>query len=263
VVEEFRRGDLALRASGIAFRVLVATIPTTLFVIALLGFFGLEEVWTEQVAPGLRENVSEAVFTVIDSAVTRVLGNQNGYWLTVGALVALGSLASVAQALSRTLNRLYEVEDSRPLVDRVTNALGIGVAAAAIVLAALALVRLGPLAFDAVLGDSFAVEVLSFLVRWGGAAALLVGLLLLTRRVAPDLEEPLPLLAAGSAIIVAGWLMMSILFGLYLRYVASYDSVFGNLATVYVAVQYIALSATLYVVGLVVNKVLADRGLDR
>ena len=56
---------------------------------------------------------------------------------------------------------------------------------------------------------------------------------------------------------------MSILFGLYLRYVASYDSVFGNLATVYVAIQYVALSATIYLVGLVVDKILAEHQLDR
>ena len=258
-LDEFRRKGLFLYASGVAFRTLVATIPTALFAIAVLGFLGLEEVSTEQVAPGLRENVSESVFTVIDSAVTKVLGSQNGYWLTIGAVVALISLANIVQALSHTVNRIYEVEDSRSYRDRATNALGIGAASGAIVLAAIAIVRLGPLGFDAVLGSSFAVELLSFLVRWGLAGSLLVLLLMLTRRVAPDLEEPLPVLALGSALIVVGWLLMSILFGLYLSYIASYSSIFGNLATIYIAIQYISLSASIFVVGLVLNKVLAEQ----
>lgn len=257
-IGEFRRKELLVYASAISFRALVATIPMALFVVAVLGFLGLEDVWSDEVAPGLRENVSEAVFTVIDDAVNRVLGGQNGYWLTIGAVAALISMASIVEAQTRTINRLHEVEDSRSILDRVTNSLAVGAAGGALVLAALAVVRLGPFAFEALLGDGAGVEVLSFVVRWGLAAGLLVVLLVLTRRVAPDLEQPLPLLAGGSAFIVAGWIGMSLLFGLYLRYVANYGSVFGNLATVYIAVQYIALSAIVYVAGLVVDKLASE-----
>ncbi len=258
MIDEFRRKDLLVYASAIGFRAFVATIPMALFVIAVLGFLGLEEVWTDEVAPGLRENVSEAVFTVINDAVTRVLGSQNGYWLTIGAVAALVSMASIVEALTRTINRLHEVEDSRSIGDRATNSLAVGAAAGALVLGALAAVRLGPFAFEALLGDGAGVEVLSFVVRWGLAAGLLVVLLVATRRVAPDLEQPLPLLAGGSALIVAGWIGMSLLFGLYLRYLANYGSVFGNLATVYIAVQYIALSAIVYVAGLVADKLASE-----
>lgn len=50
-----------------------------------------------------------------------------------------------------------------------------------------------------------------------------------------------------------GWVVTSIVFGLYLNYVAAYDSVFGQLATVYIGFQHVALSAIVYVAGLVVD----------
>jgi membrane protein len=253
IVDEFRRKHLLLRASGIGFRVLVATIPATLFVIALLGSLGLEELWTEEAVPELRANVSAAVFVVIDSAVGRVLGSENQYWITIGGLVTLWSMASIVQGVTETLNRIHEVEDERSFLDRAVNAFAIGAASGILILAAIAVVRLGPFAFDAILGDGFVVGVLSFVVRWALAVGLLVLVVILMKRVAPPTERPVRRLALGSAITVAGWVVMSLLFGLYLEYVAQYDSIFGNLATIYVAFQYIALSATVYVVGLVVD----------
>ena len=49
---------------------LLETVVGTLFVTGLLGFFGLSEVWRSDIAPDLRDSVSNAAFTVIDDAVT-------------------------------------------------------------------------------------------------------------------------------------------------------------------------------------------------
>jgi membrane protein len=255
VFREFRDKELLVQASAISFRVLVAVIPTTLFVIAVLGAIGLEEAWQTEAGPEVRANVSASVYSVIDDAVTRVLEGQNLYWITIGAVLAIFAMASIVDAVTRTLNRIHEVEDSRSLIERGANAVLIGAVTGLLLLAAIAVVRLGPFAFDAVLGDGFAVDVLSFVVRWTVAAGLLTVVVALMVRVAPDMERPLRRVKVGAAITVAGWIVVSVLFGLYLEYVARYDTIFGNLATVYIAVQYIALSAIVYIGGLVIDAV--------
>lgn len=252
---EFRDKHLLVQASAISFRVIVAVIPTTLFVIAVLGAVGLEELWNEEAAPEVRENVSVSVFMVIDDAVDRVLKAQNTYWITIGAVLAIAAMASIVDAVTRTLNRIHDVEDSRSLLERAANAVAIGALSGLALLTAIAVVRLGPFAFDAALGDGFAVELLSFVVRWALAAGLLIAVVMLMVRVAPDMERPLRRVSVGAAITVAGWIAVSIVFGFYLEYVAVYGSIFGNLATVYIAVQYVALSAIIYVGGLVLDAI--------
>jgi membrane protein len=252
---EFRDKHLLVQASAISFRVVVALIPTTLFVIAVLGALQLDELWYDEAAPEVRENVSLSVFMVIDDAVGRVLEAQNTYWITIGAVLAIGAMASIVDAVTRTLNRIHDVEDSRSLFERGANAIVIGALSGLALLAAIAVVRLGPFAFDAVLGDGFLVDLLSFVIRWGLAAGLLTLVVMLMVRVAPDMERPLRRVSVGAAITVAGWIAVSLVFGLYLEYIAVYDSIFGNLATVYIAVQYIALSAIIYIGGLVVDAV--------
>jgi membrane protein len=252
---EFRDKHLLVQASAISFRVIVAAIPATLFVIAVLGALQLDELWYEEAVPELRQNVSGPMYAVVNDAVTRVLEAQNTYWVTIGALLTIGAMASIVDAVTRTLNRIHDVEDSRPLLERAANAVAIGALTGVLLLAAIAAVRLGPFAFDAVLGDGFLVDALSFLARWGLAAALLVAVVALMVRVAPDLERPLRRVSVGAAITVGGWIVVSLVFGFYLEYIAVYDSIFGNLATVYIALQYVALSAIIYVGGLVVDAV--------
>lgn len=251
VVREFRGKHLLVQASAISFRVLVAIVPVSLFVIAVLGAIDLKELWRQEALPELRQNVSPHVVQILDDAVIRVMESENTYWITIGALVAVFSLASIVDAVTRTLNRIHDVEDERSLLERWLNAAAIGTLTGLLFVMALAAVRLGPL----LVGDGAPLEIVSFLVRWGIAAALLVAAVTLMIRVAPDMERPLRRVGIGALITVGGWIVTSIAFGLYLEYAAAYDSLFGQLATIYITLQYVALSAIVYVGGLVIDAV--------
>jgi membrane protein len=255
LVDEFREKELLLRASAISFRVVLAAIPTTLFVIAVVGALQLDELWRREAAPEVRENVSGPLYAVIDDVVTRVLENQNVFWITIGAVLAIAAMASAVDAVTKTLNRIHEAEETRSIVERAANAVLIGTASGLLFVAALAAVRLGPFAFDALFDDGILIDVLSAVVRWSLAAAVLVLVVVLMIRVAPDMERPLRRVSVGAAITVAGWLAASLLFGLYLQHVADYGSLLGNLATVYIALQYVALSAIVYVGGLAIDAI--------
>src|SRR5919201_4397526 len=69
VVAGFREHDLLVEASAIAFRILLALIPCTLFVLGLLGLFNLDEMWRDDAVPSIRPHVSPAAFKVMDDAV--------------------------------------------------------------------------------------------------------------------------------------------------------------------------------------------------
>jgi hypothetical protein len=62
--------------------------------------------------------------------------------------------------------------------------------------------------------------------RWVVAAVVLgfaVGVIL---RFAPDQPQPIGWISFGTSVMVGAWILTSILFGLYIRYVASYGSIF-------------------------------------
>ena len=79
---------------------------------------------------------------------------------------------------------------------------------------------------------------------------LLVGLVV---RFAPAKRRPLEWVSFGAVVVVAAWIVMSLGFDFYLTTLANYGSVFGNLATVIIAIEYVFLSSIVFVSGIQID----------
>ena len=93
------------------------------------------------------------------------------------------------------------------------------------------------------------VPFLLFAGRWGLAGGLMLLAVGLLMRHAPAKTRPMQWVSFGTLLIIGSWIVMSLAFGGYLRFVASYQSVFGNLATVVVLLGYIYLSSVVFLAG--------------
>lgn len=174
VVGVYRKHDLLIEASAIAFRILLAVIPALLFVIGLLGFFDLGSIYRDHVLPNLRSSVSPPAFHLIDDAVTYVLQSQQVFWVTAGAGIAVWEMSGIVRAVGQVLNRLYEVDDDRPALERLRNSVLVGAAVGVLLLAALAAARLLPLGLRGLWGAGLVGSPLSLAVGLLLAAGLLL-----------------------------------------------------------------------------------------
>jgi membrane protein len=243
LVRSFAEHDLLTYASAIAFQTFFATIPLVLTALGLLGAFSLEHVWSRDIAPDLKAQVSGAVFEVIDSTVRRVLGSKRLFWVTFGALLAVWEVSGAMRAVMTVLDRIYRVGRTRPWRTRYAVSIGLSALVIAMLLGAGAVMALGALS------GGIVTEVL----RWPVAAALLLAGLGAVVRWAPAEQRPWRWVSFGSGLVVVGWLGMSAGFGLYLRQVADYGSIFGNLATLIVTLEYLYLSAIVFLGGLALD----------
>lgn len=255
----FREHNLLVEASGIAFRILLALIPCVLFVLGLVGFLGLDEVWRQDVAPDLRASVSAAAYKLIDDTVVQVLTQEQGFWVTIGAALAVWQMSGIVRAVRKILDGMYGVAEERSTAKVFLDSYLVGAAVGVLLLSAVVVVRAGPLAFDALLGSGVAVTVLSGVVRWGLALLLLLVAVGLMVRTGPDVDRPFRWVSFGALVVVASWAVMTGLFGLYLTEIADYGSVFGNLATIFVLIEYLYLSSVVFVGGLLVDYLVQER----
>jgi membrane protein len=258
VVAEFREQDLLLAASGIAFRVLLCTVVGALFLFGLLGFLGLSEVWRSDLAPDVRGSVSDPAFRVINDAALSVLDNKAIFWVTGGLFIVLWQVSRMVRACGQTLNRIYGATEKRSLMSQFWESIKAAALVAVIMVATLAVVRLGPLALDGVLGDSAVGAVISFIVRWAIAAALMTLAVGVVIRTAPTIDRPLRWVSFGSGLTVAGWIVSSLLFGLYLSVFASFGSVYGALLATFLLVEYLYFAAVVFLGGLVVDHLVRE-----
>jgi membrane protein len=248
IVDAFAENDLLTYASAIAWQTLFAIVPLALAGFALLGFLDLREVWERDVVPELRERVSPDAFSVIRRTVERILESQRGFWLTFGVVFAVWQVSGAMRAVMGVLGRIYETDDDRSFWRRQAVSVGLALVAIAGLGGAGAIVLLGP-RLAARLGDQLAIEIVSTIVRWAVALALMLVVVGVLIRFAPARRQPVKWVGLGSLLCVGSWAVASIGFGFYATSVADYESVFGSLASVIVLMTYLYVSAVAFLVG--------------
>jgi membrane protein len=246
--------DLLTYASAIAFQVMTSLIPIVLLVLSIMGFLELDQVWTKDLAPEVKKQVSPEVFAVLDDVARRTLGSKQVWWLTVGVVLTLWQVSGVARAVMGALSGIYGEGDDRSFVRRYATSFALGIAVAVCVLGALVVVRFG----TAILGleelGSLATAVM-FVVRWGAALALLSTAVWLLLRFAPAHPGPQRWVSFGSALCVIAWVVTSAVYGFYVKDVADYGSIFGSLASVFLLMTYLYLSVCAFLIGAEVDAI--------
>jgi membrane protein len=257
IVDGFKRNDLLTYASAISFQILTAVVPFLLFVLALASVFHLNEVWRDHVEPQLRANLSPAVFATVRSAVVTVFASQRALWATLGGAFALWQISGAVRAVMGVLARIYCAPAERRFVKRYTISFVLSLEVAACFVLVAVCLLFAP--FFSLTHSAMVLRVVGFLIRWSliiGLLWLVVGLLV---RHAPAARQTVPRVTVGAAIVIVGWVLVSLLFYVYLREIASYDSVFGSLATVIVALAYLYLSTTTFLFGTQLDAIIRTR----
>jgi membrane protein len=259
VLGAFRRHALLIAAGGIALRVFLAMVTGLLFTLGLLGFFGLEEVWRQDIAPELKGSVSAPVFEVLNTAVTEVLRSKDLFWTTLGAAFAVWQISGVVRAVGQTLNRIDGEEEHRSLGREVLVSVVAAAAVAALLIAVMAIVRLGPFPLEDLLGDGAFASVASFLIRWILAAAILLVVVEIVVRAGVTGGRSLPWISVGPLLTVSGWVALTLAFGLYLNVLADLGDVYWALLTIFMLAEYLYAAAVVFLAGLVIDRLVRER----
>lgn len=254
VFASVRKHRLTTHATAIAYRLLVALVPLVLLGVALLGALGLEDVWTNTLAPALQSRFERPTFEAIDSSATQIMSRPKATLITFALLLLLWETSRAVRAVSNALNDVHGTSERRPWWKVTLVTLALAVAVSTLVVTSALVVIVAPRA-----AGGGAAELLLGIGRWPVAVVLLgvaVGLLV---RYAPA-EHPEPRWAsAGSAAIVGAWLVLSVAFGLWTTSVASYRSATGTLAAFLVLTAYVLATAFVFLVGVELDEALRKR----
>lgn len=256
LVERFADRDLLTYASAVAFRVLMAIVPMALTAAALLGYLGLQETWNGELRLEAKDTLSPDVFRLVDRTAQDALGSKRFLWLTFGVLFTLWQLSAVVRSTSGPLNLAYEVEEDRSWIKRT-----IGSILTAVVILPLLIAVIFCIAFGDDVTESLGVGLapVAYLVRWGFSAVVLLTIVWLLLRFTPAVRQQAQWVSVGSLLVVGGWLVAAGGYVVYLKYIASYESVFGNLASVFILLSVLYLLAVVFLGGVQVDALLRRR----
>jgi membrane protein len=247
LLDGFKQHDLLTYASAISFQIMTAIIPFLLFVLAVAGLLHADDVWQRHLQPQIQANVSPAVFAVIKNAVTNVFAGRRLLWATLGGALALWQVSGAVRAVMGALSRIYEAPAERPFLRRYSISFALSIEVGGCFVLAATCLLFAP--FFSTGHHGFEWDVVTLLVRWTLVIALLLLAVALLVRHAPSRPQTLPWVSVGAGIVIASWVIVSLVFYFYLTDIASYQSVFGNLAAIIVAMAYLYISTIVFLFG--------------
>lgn len=189
-VKEFLDDEMSTYASALAYQALFSLFPFLLFLIALIGFLHLPDFFSwlrlqsELVLP---PQALEQVNPVIDQ-----LQQSKGGLLSVGIVIALWTASAGVRLMMSAMNAAYDVPEGRPVWKRIPLSIFYTIGLAGMLLAAAALMVLGPQVMEwiaAQIGMQEFIVTLWTILRWPVIIILLMVAVALIYYVMPDVKQ--------------------------------------------------------------------------
>ncbi|MER2267509.1 YihY/virulence factor BrkB family protein [Methylobacterium oxalidis] len=243
-------------ASHIALSMLTSLFPFLILLAALAGVFGTKSL-ADEAGVLIFDAWPREVAKPIVNEMHRVLTEQRGGVLTIGAVLALYFSSSGVESLRVGLNRAYGLREMRPWWLTRLESIGYVVCGAFAMLAFALLVVLGPLIWRNLLNVAPGLEPLSLTVaigRIGVTAFLIMTVLVIAHKFVAAGRRSLWSVLPGVAVTLGLWFLAGLGFGYYLdRFSSAYASTYGGLATAMVFLVFLYWLAAMFLFGGEIN----------
>ena len=254
-IRKYLRHNMTEYSTALAYRALFALVPFFALLVALLGFLGMSGFFdwiVEQANRTLHEQFAE----VVEQWIKRSQYQAQGGLLSGVVIVAIWSVSSGVRSLTKALNAVHEVEESRPLWKRYPLSFFYALSLAITTILATGLLLIGPQVVEWLVGLVGLDEVFISLWTWLRLPVALVLLMLTVSTVywaIPNVNHPYRLITLGAVLSVTVWVMASLGFSFYLANFANYSVIYGSLGAAFALLLYFYISAAVLLLGAEVN----------
>jgi membrane protein len=243
-----------------AYYAILSLFPMLVFVVTL----ALLVLPADTIVQGLQmatRTMPSATSEVVTTQVVALMKAADAGFAIGGAALALWGASRGASSLTGALNAMFNKQETRPWWTRQLIAIAVTSGVALLVVVALALLVVGPVAGHWIadrfgLGDVF--DTGWNIMRWVGAGFLVMLVWATVYKFLPNTDAPFRIFTPGAIVGVLLWLGISYGFGVYLRHFDSYTATYGALGGAIIFLTWLWLSNIALLFGAEINDVLAD-----
>lgn len=238
-LREFSDDQCRDLAAALTYYAVLSIFPALVAMISLLGVFGQGRSTVEAVLDIVEGVVPASAMDTLRPPIEQLVDSPSaGFALVAGLLGALWSASGYVGAFGRAMNRIYEIDEGRPVwklrpVQLLLTLAGLVTAAGVAVM----LVVSGPVANTVgnVIGLGDAAVTVWSIAKWPLILVLVVLAVAILYYVTPNVEQPkFRWISGGAVVAIAVWILASVLFGFYVGNFGSYNRTYGALAGVIV-----------------------------
>ncbi|WP_235953587.1 YihY/virulence factor BrkB family protein [Noviherbaspirillum galbum] len=262
-IKEFIDDDMPTYASALAYQILFSIFPFAIFLVALISTLHLPDfmLWLRQQAAVF---LPAQAFTQVNTVLDQLQQPQGGL-LSLGAVIALWTASAAVRAIMNAFNAAYGVKEERPWWVIYPLSLLYTVLMAVLLMAAAALLLIGPKAMNWLAGqigiEKIVVAIWAWL-RWPVAVLLLSMTAAIVYYAAPAKQPNFRFITPGAVLSVLIWIVASLGFSAYVGNFGNYNAMYGSIGSIIVLLLYFFISSAVLLFGAEMNAVIERHSPD-
>jgi membrane protein len=247
------------RSAQFAYYSMLSVFPLLILVIAVIARLPLSGV-VENALEAARNALAVETYRVLERQVREIQDHSTPGLIAVSLAVLTIAGSQVLLTITDGMNLAYGVKETRRTWHVYGMAVLLNVAASLLFLVALVLMVAGPVLSTWIAAHGFTIPVLQTVLRSGVRWGVVCGCLWLYTAaiycVVPSLKLPWYWLSPGSAFAVAGWVVVSQGFRLYVENLGRYNETYGTIGGVIVLMIWLDLTGAVLLMGGQINGVI-------
>lgn len=258
VVLDAQKNELFERASGLAFDFLLALFPLLFILVSVFSLFASHSLQLRiSLLAYFADLLPNLAFQLLNTTTGELAANMSGEKLTIGILVALWLVSGGVAAIISSLNVAFRVKESRSWFEVRTIALAMTVVISILILSALGIVLVSGDFVDWLGGEFQLASTMILLgkaLQWPTAMLFVIFSYALIYNFGPNLRERRwHWITPGSVFGAASWLVASVGFRIYLRFVNNYSVIFGSLGALVILMVWLYVTGLAFLLGGEIN----------
>jgi membrane protein len=237
-MHEFSEDQCTDIAAGLTYYAVLSLFPGLVAVFSILGVLGQSTAAVRLITDILRQ-VAPSMAKALEGPLSDVAHSPAaGFALITGAVLAVWAASGYVGAFSRAMNRIYEIEEGRPLWKLKPAQLLVTIIAIALVaIATILLVVSGPVTdtLGSALGLGTVPRILWSVLKWPVLAFIVVLIIAILYYATPNVKQPkFRWVSIGSLLAILTLAVATALFAIYVANFSHYERTYGSLAGIIV-----------------------------
>lgn len=250
--------DIGNTSVVVAYYLLLSLFPLLIAVGNILPYLHID---SDTVLPYIAEAIPASIYADLEPAIKSLLTQRSGSLLSISALAALWSASQSINAMQTAMNKAFGVaQRSNFIVVRLMSLFVIVLLLTAIV-GVVGVLGLGKTILDFLQPifhystnfiDTFQA------LKWPLTSLVLLVIMSLIYRVVPNTKLSFRSIIPGAIFSTIGWMLLSQLFGLYIKYFSSKISSYQIIGSFIVLMLWLNFAATIIILGGIINAVVKE-----
>ncbi|WP_162840585.1 YihY/virulence factor BrkB family protein [Gracilibacillus timonensis] len=259
LVARISRHDVPGLSAQLSYFFLLSLFPFMIFFVTLMGYLPFEDI---DVINFLSDYAPADIVNLLNSTISEVMNNRNGGLLSIGIIGTLWSASNGINALIRSFNSAYDIEEARPFLIARGISIILTIAMIGVIIMAFALPIFGRMIGEyifSLIGLSDGFVSLWNTLRWVVSSVVFFIVLIMLYKMAPSKHVYFRHTYLGALFATVFWQLTSLGFSYYVSNMANYSATYGSLGGVIIMMFWFYLSGIIIIVGGEINALFAQK----